>query len=131
MPSSSGAVHHSFRSAPHLHLLRGVRGRLVWLPAALCAVLSSVASASVTGCDTSESRSPFVLKEQDAGADGAVEGGTTPVLVLEAGPRPVAPGEWGGPCLDDGQCADSIDCTTDACDLDRHQCHFSPDHAMC
>jgi hypothetical protein len=43
----------------------------------------------------------------------------------------VTPGEWGGPCLDDGQCTDGLECTDDSCDLDQRRCHFSAVDSRC
>jgi hypothetical protein len=37
----------------------------------------------------------------------------------------------GGPCQDDGQCDDSLKCTTDRCDQTLGRCRFSPDDARC
>jgi hypothetical protein len=37
----------------------------------------------------------------------------------------------GGPCQDDGQCADGVDCTHDVCDQEIGRCRFSPDDGMC
>jgi hypothetical protein len=37
----------------------------------------------------------------------------------------------GGPCQDDGQCDDGVDCTVDACDQTLERCRFSPDGARC
>jgi hypothetical protein len=124
MPSSSGALHESFR-----------RPKGKWGPFATATLAAALGLSlgAANGCDNSESPSPFVVAALDGGADGAVtEAGTVPPLTVpDAGPGPAAPGEWGGPCLDDGQCSDGIDCTSDACDPGRHQCHFSPNHPVC
>ncbi len=37
----------------------------------------------------------------------------------------------GGPCEDDGQCDDRVDCTSDTCDQDLGRCRFQPDDAGC
>jgi hypothetical protein len=37
----------------------------------------------------------------------------------------------GGPCEDDGQCDDSVDCTDDRCDRELGRCRFSPKDARC
>lgn len=37
----------------------------------------------------------------------------------------------GGPCEDDGQCDDELDCTVDRCDQELERCRFAPDHARC
>src|SRR5690349_18376434 len=142
MPFSSGALHQSFRCQR-----RGLRGALL---RSLCDRLAFVGGGArsacrtalvtaalgmcsgATACDNSESPSPFVVEERDAGADARVtEAGTPPPPVPDAGQGPAAPGEWGGPCLDDGQCSDGIDCTADQCDPGRRQCHFIADDSPC
>ena len=37
----------------------------------------------------------------------------------------------GGPCVDDGQCNDSIPCTYDSCDAATHRCLNVPDDTQC
>ena len=37
----------------------------------------------------------------------------------------------GGPCLDDAQCDDGLDCTFGACDSELGRCRFTPDDARC
>jgi len=37
----------------------------------------------------------------------------------------------GGPCLDDDQCDDAIDCTFDLCDPDAKRCRHEPNHLTC
>jgi hypothetical protein len=64
----------------------------------------------------------------DAGDGSAAEGDTGadgPLVPGEAGPS------LGGPCLDDAQCDDGVDCTRDACNLAIHRCQFSPDDTRC
>lgn len=58
----------------------------------------------------------------DARADGG-DLPPPPTGEPEAGP-PDVPGEWGGPCIDDGNCNDALDCTDDVCDPGRERCHF-------
>src|SRR5437868_8618647 len=98
MPFSRGALHNSFLTgfSRRAFVVSGMT-----VGAASAAVLGSVA------CGSSESRSPFVLV-RDGGADAApsseAEGGATaPVDAVR--PEAGTPGEWGGPCLDDGQCS--------------------------
>jgi hypothetical protein len=50
-------------------------------------------------------------------------------LMLDAGEE-VDP-SLGGPCEDDGQCDDRLDCTHDRCDLELGRCRFEPDDATC
>ncbi len=96
------------------------------------AVTLGVAAASA--CGSSESPSPFVLV-RDGGADvdlaGELESGAAPIVVDAGRVDAGLPGEWGGPCLDDGQCSDGIDCTDDHCDAARGRCHFGPVDARC
>ena len=40
-------------------------------------------------------------------------------------------GEWGGPCVDDGECDDGLDCTTDVCDERLSRCHFVAKDSAC
>src|SRR6185369_5396088 len=106
-PSSGVDLHHSFR--PHfLHVLCG----------------SVALVCGFSACGSSESPSPFVAPS-DAGSDAVVEASAPPpVTPDDAGGGPqVTPGEWGGPCLDDGQCTDGIESTDDSCDLDQRRCH--------
>jgi hypothetical protein len=37
----------------------------------------------------------------------------------------------GGPCQDDGQCDDQVECTIDRCDSDLGRCRFEPNDARC
>jgi hypothetical protein len=69
----------------------------------------------------------------DDGGDARIEleGGTLPVIIDAGTSEAGTPGEWGGPCLDDGQCSDGIDCTTDSCDPARGRCHFAPIDERC
>src|SRR5262245_3034346 len=73
------------------------------------------------GCGTKTVPSPF----GPAGGTGGGGGGG----VGDAGP-PVDP-TLGGPCVDDGQCHDEIDCTSDKCDAALQRCRFTPDDAPC
>jgi hypothetical protein len=54
--------------------------------------------------------------------------------VIDAQPTDAAPDvdtTIGGPCTDDGQCNDQIDCTHDACDLKILRCRNVPDDTLC
>lgn len=64
----------------------------------------------------------------DAGGDD-----TTAVGAPDAAPPPSAtPGEvLGGPCVDDAQCDDGVECTFGACDLELGRCRFTADDARC
>jgi len=79
------------------------------------------------GCATNTTRSPLrVDTGSEAGAAGASEqeGG------LNVGPDAGDP-TLGGPCADDTQCADGIDCTTDSCDATMQRCRHVPNDAPC
>src|SRR5215471_18970870 len=118
MPFSRGALHDSFRIGPSRH---------AFVIAVTLGAAAAAAVMSCTACGSSESPSPFVLDRDggDAAPSELREGGSAPAVVdagrFEAG----APGEWGGSCLDDGQCSDGIDCTADRCDVVRGRCHFA------
>jgi hypothetical protein len=45
----------------------------------------------------------------------------------DPGPDPTL----GGPCEDDGQCDDGVDCTVDSCDTTLGRCRFNPDDDNC
>ena len=95
-------------------------------PRALCAAVAAIlALHGAAACGSSTARSPFV--DREAGVDaGAGDGGHVappPTGGPDTGP-PDEPGEWGGPCIDDGNCDDAIECTDDVCDGTRRRCHF-------
>lgn len=82
------------------------------------------------GCGTTSAPNPFgVDGGADAAPDADTDGGTGGGGPADAGPD--ADTELGGPCLDDGQCNDAIDCTFDSCDLTLKRCRFVPDDAKC
>src|SRR5688572_18101181 len=66
-------------------------------------------------CGDSSVPSPF---EKDAGSDVALSD------VNDAGDPSL-----GGPCLDDGQCDDGLECTLNRCDLKIQRCRFTPDNS--
>lgn len=81
------------------------------------------------GCGTSLVPSPFgdEPSSADAGADAAPMRVERAPAVLGA-----APGEvLGGPCSDDAQCDDGVDCTFGACDRTLGRCRFTADDARC
>lgn len=57
-----------------------------------------------------------------AGAAGAGSGGEN-----EGGSGPI----FGEPCVDDPQCDDGLECTIDACDLERGRCRYVTDDTVC
>jgi hypothetical protein len=90
-----------------------------------CLIAAGGQVALVGACGDSAVPSPF--DQPDAGRDGSDATDAAPV---EDAP-PDADPTIGGPCLDDAQCDDGIDCTVDACDLSIERCRFVPDHAFC
>src|SRR6185503_20015762 len=93
-------------------------------------VFSAVSCALLAACSGSSPPSPFVA---DAGTDQASEDAGD--ALSESSPFTDAKEEedptLGGPCLDDGQCDDGIECTTDHCDLELSRCRFTPDPSSC
>ena len=77
---------------------------------------------AIPGCGDSSVPSPFT---KDAGADGDAGGSGGGDAQGDADPL------IGGPCVDDGQCDDGIDCTFDACDQEIKHCRFTPDASKC
>lgn len=75
-----------------------------------------------SGCGSSSAPSPFALPAE-AGTDAvsSTDGGAP--IPNEPSDASV-PGEWGGRCVDDGECDDRVDCTHDVCDLALGRCHF-------
>jgi len=70
---------------------------------------------------------PFV--SSDAGDGSAPDGGAA---VIDGAATLVEAGQsLGGPCLDDTQCDDGVDCTRDACNLALRRCEFSADDTRC
>ena len=64
------------------------------------------------------------LATQDAGADTGVPDASDDAA-------PVVDPTLGGPCNDDAQCDDQIDCTFDACDKTLSRCRNTPDDTKC
>lgn len=83
------------------------------------------------GCDDGLVPSPFASDRApdaappDAGAN-APDGGAA-VTPVDRGPREVL----GGPCVDDAQCDDGVECTFGACDPELGLCRFTADDARC
>jgi hypothetical protein len=68
----------------------------------------------------------FDAGADDGGAgDAPTDGGSGDALPVDAGPY------LGGPCVDDGQCDDSIACTYDSCDKSLGRCRNVPDSTQC
>jgi len=86
-----------------------------------------ISSLSLSGCGKS-ARDPFLLP--DGGADAAT-GDAADDTNRPDGPVDDAGQPLGKPCLDDPQCDDAIDCTTDRCDPDYRRCRNTPDDLAC
>lgn len=76
--------------------------------------------------------SPFTVDRSSPAADGGVVAGSG---VLDAGgldaPRPLPNEVLGGPCVDDAQCDDGIDCTFGRCDPELGLCRYVADDERC
>jgi Putative metal-binding motif len=92
-----------------------------WWAAALAFAPAAAALALGGGCGE-DAPSPFTF---DAGFNPTGTGGGS----FDAGPD--ADPTLGGPCVDDGQCNDEIECTSDRCDLEVDRCRFTPDNGPC
>ena len=79
------------------------------------------------GCGSSSVDSPF--PSGDAGVEAGDAEAGLPGAPADAGPD--ADPSLGGPCLDDEQCDDGVDCTTDRCDELLGRCRFTADHTRC
>lgn len=88
-------------------------------------------SGSALGCGDRFVPSPFVDGDDqtpDAGMGGAPP--ATDAGVTD-GPRPLPDEVLGGPCVDDAQCDDGIDCTFGRCDPELGLCRFLADDERC
>ncbi len=94
--------------------------------AALCACCAWLVS-GVAGCGSNTVKSPFAV---DAGSDAGAAGASDTEGGLNVGPDGGDP-TLGGPCADDGQCADALDCTSDSCDIALQRCRHTPDDSKC
>ncbi len=79
-------------------------------------VLASLALLSA--CDVTRPSNPYTTGSGGAGGQGGAGGGDTDP-------------ELGGPCVEDAQCDDEIDCTSDRCDQALKRCRFSGDDTRC
>jgi hypothetical protein len=76
----------------------------------------------LAGCSSAPANSPFVV---DAGPSDATPDAPLVDATDDAG-FPL-----GGPCLEDRQCNDGIECTFDSCNLALRRCQNVPDDARC
>src|SRR5688572_1633229 len=78
-----------------------------------------VAGAVLAGCDGTPPDNPFVTTGSTGGNAQGSGGGT------------VVDPELGEPCIEDAQCDDGIDCTSDSCDGAFDRCRYHPEPAPC
>ena len=79
------------------------------------------------GCGNSSGSSPFAGRFD--GGDASIEAGEAS---SEAGGATDAGAlVLGGPCLENAQCDDHLDCTFDSCNLALRRCQFVPDDMRC
>lgn len=83
---------------------------------------------ALAGCGASRAPSPYGY---DAGVDAGSGGGSGGGGAGAADAGPNVDPTLGGPCVDDGQCDDGLDCTFDACDTTLSRCRFTPDDSKC
>jgi hypothetical protein len=101
---------------------------LRWIPA-IVGPATAAALALAAGCGTTSAPDPFTV---DAGVGGSGGGGGAGGGVTAPPDAGVDSGLiLGGPCLDDGQCNDMIDCTFDTCDTTLGRCLIIPDDSKC
>jgi hypothetical protein len=80
-------------------------------------------------CGSDSVKSPFGPGAGGGGGEAGLQGDAGFRLDIDAG-NEVDP-TLGGPCEDDGQCDDRVDCTHDSCDSALGRCRFSPDDTTC
>src|SRR5277367_3041499 len=97
--------------------------RLRWLGFTLTPVLSALSIGA--GCGHQGAPSPYATDADDGGAEGGTGGSEPGDAGADVDPT------LGGPCLDDGQCNDGIDCTFDTCDQSLGLCRNIPDDSKC
>jgi hypothetical protein len=92
----------------------------------------SLLSGALLGCSGASPPSPFVERDatSDAGAD-APDGDARDVSRPPFDAGADADPNLGGPCLDDGQCDDGVECTVDRCDTELERCRNVPDDRPC
>jgi hypothetical protein len=95
----------------------------------LLLLLGAVIGTTPLACGTDKVKSPFGPAAGGAGGEAAADGGAGLQLDVDAGDG--ADPTLGGPCEDDGQCDDEVDCTADHCDQALGRCRFEPDDSVC
>ena len=94
-----------------------------------CLVALVLGAGIPLACGSDSVKSPFGPGAGGAGGAGGMQGNAGFKLDIDAGDE-VDP-TLGGPCEDDGQCDDRVDCTQDHCDLELGRCRFTPDDSQC
>ncbi len=82
---------------------------------------------AVAACGSSTVKSPFLV---DAGSEAGAAGAADTAGGLDVGEGSSDP-TLGGPCADNGQCADAFECTSDRCDLSIGRCRHTPSDLSC
>jgi hypothetical protein len=99
-------------------------------PALVFAVFCAACGCAIA-CGAGPPASPFVGDDAGGGTDGADAGADAGDEEATADVAGDADPNLGGPCLDDGQCDDEIDCTEDECDEAIERCRYLPDPSRC
>lgn len=105
------------------------RGALPLTALTAIGAIGVIAAAGLAACGPTGAPDPFAFDAgfiPGAGGGGGSGGDSS----ASTGPGPGDP-EIGGPCVDDGQCDDGIECTFDACDKALLRCRFTPDDSTC
>ncbi len=89
--------------------------------ALIASALYGVLGVFVGACAGEQPTNPFVTTGSASGGGNA--GG--------AGGAAASDPELGGPCIEDAQCDDGIECTNDVCDKDLDRCRFKRNHDAC
>jgi hypothetical protein len=92
-------------------------------------LLGAVFGTTPLACGTDKVKSPFGPAAGGDGGEPGADGAGGLQLDVDAGDG-VDP-TLGGPCEDDGQCDDQLDCTVDRCDDALGRCRFEPDDGAC
>lgn len=85
-----------------------------------------------TACGDSSVSDPFAPPDAGADGDADTDADAAPEAGDDAGEQDAdeEPG-LGGPCLDDEQCDDGLDCTLDVCDEEMERCRHTPRDELC
>jgi hypothetical protein len=94
--------------------------RFTWALVPLCGVFLHVACGEIAG------RDPFAPS-----VDGGGSGGRADEPGGEGGRDGADDPTLGGPCLDDAQCGDGVECTVELCDVELERCRYFPNDARC